>query len=292
MHKYSAQLAMVLQTLLVGPGYAIASWATQEINPFVLYFIRAIGAAIFFILLLSINKKWDNIRQARQDWRRILGVAISGTVINQLFFVIAIRYSTPAIVAIIFSLTPLVVLLISVFHKVEKLNLAKLIGIVLALVGVFIVLRLHSTSSDAQNPLWGNIAGLIALFFWSLYIVHSRSLVAKYGAIEVTGLVMLIAPIVFSPIGIFLLQSLSFSTISFKAWFGLGYLIVVNSIASYFLILYALKRIHPSQVAIFINAQPIVATIFSVVTGTERISTSFVVGSLLTLSGIYIINRN
>jgi drug/metabolite transporter (DMT)-like permease len=295
MQKYNATnatIAMVLQTLLVGPGYAITSWATQEINPFLLYFIRAIGAALFFALLFSLWKKWGIINKTKKEWRKIIGVAISGTVLNQLFFVVAIRYATPASVAIIFSLTPLVVLLISVFRKIEKLNSPKMLGIACALAGVLIVLSLHTAGGQAENPLWGAAAGLFALFFWSLYIVNSRSLAANYGAVEATGLVMLLAPLIFAPIGVFLFQGWDYSVVSGKAWFGLGYLIAVNSIASYFLILYALKRLHPSQVAIFINAQPIVATFFSVITGTEKLSVSFVVGSLLTLGGIYIINRS
>jgi drug/metabolite transporter (DMT)-like permease len=79
-------------------------------------------------------------------------------------------------------------------------------------------------------------------------------------------------------------------SVSAKAWFGLGYLVLVNSVAGYFLTMFAVTRITSSQTALYINLQPIVAMAFSSWYGGEHIPVQVFVGGFLVITGIFVLN--
>ena len=51
-----------------------------------------------------------------------------------------------------------------------------------------------------------------------------------------------------------------------------------------------IDKIGPSRTAIFINLQPVFATLIAVLIFHENISLSFIVGAIFVLSGIYLTN--
>jgi drug/metabolite transporter (DMT)-like permease len=71
-------------------------------------------------------------------------------------------------------------------------------------------------------------------------------------------------------------------------WAGVFYLAIGTSILGYLLWYHALSRIEASKVAVFANAQPVIATILALVFLDYTITPAFVTGSIVTIVAIYI----
>lgn len=289
--KKAAHLGMIIQTLLVSQGYTFAGWATKEINPFALMMLRAFGAAAVFGWLFWRIHTPQMMSDLRKDAKAFIGLAVLGTLCNQLLFVLGIKYSTPASSALIYSLTPIIVFLISVFLlRTENFSRQKVVGVCVALIGVAIVILNPSATMEGVPVLLGNLLTTGGLLCWASYIAYSKPMVQKHGAIVATSVVMFLGMLLYFPFGVFTLAAVPYATISWKGWFGLFYLIAVNSALSYYLIFYGLNRIPASQVAIYINLQPVVATLFSALVGGETITLAFVLGGMITLLGVFVLN--
>ena len=97
---------------------------------------------------------------------------------------------------------------------------------------------------------------LFAVLSWSLYTVICKPIVERYGALETTFLVMSFGALLYFPFGLFFTVTGDFSSASINAWLGIVYLGIMTSGVAYFLWIWLLERIRPSQVAVIASAQP------------------------------------
>jgi drug/metabolite transporter (DMT)-like permease len=287
-----AHAAMALQTALIGPGYTFTRDAATHIPPFTLLWLRLSITALLFIGWFALNGKWKVLRTLdAANTRRLWLVTLLGITANQFFFMVGLRYTTPASSALLYGLSPAVVLLMAVvIFRTEKFRMAKLGGLVLSFLGVLLVF-LSNGGEFAGDRLFGNFITLFGVGAFSFYMVYSRPLFQHMHSLTLTGLTMVLGAAVFIPVGIIVLPGTNWAAIPPEAWFGLGYLIAINSIVSYALILYALTTLKASQVTIYMNLQPVSATLFSVLYAGEELTTLFLLGGLLTVSGIFWMNR-
>ena len=73
---------------------------------------------------------------------------------------------------------------------------------------------------------------------------------------------------------------------SVSDWLGILYLGIGTSIVGYVLWYYAIGRIDVSKVAVFANGQPVLATVLAMIFLDYTITGNFVVGGIMTLTGV------
>jgi drug/metabolite transporter (DMT)-like permease len=285
-------LAIGLQTLLIGPAYTFAHWASAAFNPFVLLLIRSGGVAVILSVIFLLHGGFRGRPPSRREWLALAGLAGLGLLFNQFFFLLGMKYTTPASGSLIYSLTPLLVLLLGAWaFRVERLTPHKLAGVLIALLGVLLVFYSQGKSL-AWSKLQGNLLLLLAVTAMAGYMIVGRRVLARFTALQGTTLVMTLMALMYAPIGLSQLPQMNFSQVSLQGWTGVASLILINSIASYLLINYALMGLASSRVAIYMNAQPLTAALFSeLVMHEEQLSPLFALGGLITLGGIYWLNR-
>lgn len=292
--EYLPHLAMAMQTLAVSPGYTFGTWAATIMPPVVFLQLRLVCTGLICWGLLAAQGKSIGLKSLnRNEWAQMFGLALIGAAGNQFCFIMGLRYTTPGSLALMFACMPLVILLIAVYlQKVERMSPRKVGGAVLALLGVAVVVRATADADvKAADPLLGNLFGLGAITFWAFYMTYSRNLIARMGSLQFTTLLILLGAVILSPYGAWQVLEFDFSLMTGKAWFGFGYITVMNAVVSYVLLMFALSALAASRVSIYLNAQPAVAAVFSYFMGYEELTWLFAGGTILTIAGIFILNR-
>ncbi len=282
-----AHLFMVLQTLIMAPSYVFGSQAAREFPPLFLVSMRAVFAALLFLLALFLTKGHVNLKLSRRESFQILKLSVIGIFINQTSFIVGLSLTSPAHVVMLYALTPLIVFLISVFTRMERLTKLKFLFVSMAVAGTLIVVLSKEAAGDAPNPLLGNIITLTGVIAWSAFLTYSRPMMQKYSPVQLTAMLMLIGAIGFSVLGISFFPQVRWEEITFDGWFGFGYLVVVNSFLSYLLLTSSLQALPSHQVAAYINTQPIAATAIAIAVGATLFQWSFVLGALLCIFAIF-----
>jgi drug/metabolite transporter (DMT)-like permease len=210
-----------------------------------------------------------------------------GVALNQFLYLYGMKYSTAANGALLYAATPVFVLVFSRFTHREKMRPQKIFGILLAFAGISIVIFERGIDFSSGYA-YGNLLILVAVIAWTLFTVLGKDMILKYGALRTTSAMMICGAVIFSPIGFISASRFPFGELTGLDWGGVLYLAIGTSIIGYLLWYHALSRIEASKVAVFSNAQPVFATILSLIFLNYSITPAFVIGSIITLCAIYI----
>lgn len=163
-----------------GGMYVVSDVVLETIPPFTLLLLRL----IFGILSLSIfliGKPFPDLN--RRAWLDILGVGIIGYGLSLGAQFVGTDLSTAVNGAIVTSATPAFVVLFAVIILHEKLTFRRLLSVILATLGVFIIID-FSQASFSSDTFVGNVFLGIAALTWGLYSVLIRWLSHKYPQID------------------------------------------------------------------------------------------------------------
>ncbi len=128
-----AHISLFVANLIYAINYTFAKDVMPDfIQPSGFILLRVTGAVILFSLFyfLFVNEKVE-----KKDIIRLAICGIFGVAINQLLFFEGLNLTTPINAAIIMTINPVLVIIMSALILFEKINIRKGIGIALGLVG-------------------------------------------------------------------------------------------------------------------------------------------------------------
>jgi len=174
----------------------VARGGVEYVPPISLAFWR--WALVFFILLpLTYVPLKKNYKIIKKEYKKLFFLGATGCGVCGAFPFLAGQTTTVTNMGIIYTSSPIFIILISSIFFYEKINLTKVIGLVACLIGVFsiiikgdfyLLINLNFTIGD----LWMLAAAIgwalysIYLFYWKtkLEIFQRFTLIAFFGAIS------------------------------------------------------------------------------------------------------------
>jgi drug/metabolite transporter (DMT)-like permease len=278
---------LVFQQFLASTTHLVAQDVTQAVNPILVLFFR--GSIASVVLLLLILPKWGRrIKILPQDRWRFVVLGILNVPLNQFLYLEGVGITSPANSALLYAMTPMFVFLLTLYIHRERASGKKMLGIVLALLGVVLIMIERGISLH-QDYTEGNLLVFLAVITWSFYTFLGKPLVEKYGALRVTALNMTFGTLFFLPIAIASTGLGGIVDISPMSWARILYLGSISSVVNYLLWFYALGKLETSKVAIFQNLQPILTIIMALLLGRAMMTGQFVGGSVLALTGVLLV---
>ena len=272
-------------TLLAAGIYLFGRPATLEIPILALGMLRFTVAALGFLVLAKV-RGYDLATPFRQDRASFLLGGLLGVIMNQVVFLWGLELTLPAHAALLYALTPTIVLLIGWLRGVERPTARKVLGITLAFSGVLVLCTGRHGATLPPRWVLGDALLLLSVLSWAGYTVISSALVRNYGSERTTALTILVGFALFLPLGCFGFVGFHPAALSGAAWFGAGYLGVVGSVVMYLLWFSALGLRAPSRVAIAANGQPILTALAGWIFFGQAVTPSFGIGAALVIAGV------
>jgi drug/metabolite transporter (DMT)-like permease len=256
--------------------------ALVSIPPFALAAIRVITAAV---MLDVVRRLSPEEKVASSDRGRILLLALLGVSFNQVLFIFGLSLTTAINTSILISTIPVFTLGAAVLLRREATTPRAIGGMALAGAGALVLL-------NAERFEWGShyfrgdVLILANSFSYSLYLVLSRPILARYRPLTFTSAIFRwgAPPIVLASIPALL--RFSPAKVSPIAWWSLGAVIVFCTVIPYLLNSWALARTHASRVAAYVFLQPVIAATLAVVVLGERPGWRTLVAAALIFGGL------
>ena len=177
-----ALFAAFVATSIFGFNHTIAKELMPDVlSPNALLYCRVVGAAIcfWFISLFLKNEKIEF-----KDFKLIIICAFFGMGLNMITALNGLYNSTPINSAIITTLAPIFIFLISVIIIKEKITRIKYVGVFIGFCGTLTLILLNEKSvSSAPNINLGNFYLFINSISYALYFVLVKPLTKKYSMI-------------------------------------------------------------------------------------------------------------
>jgi drug/metabolite transporter (DMT)-like permease len=169
----------------------------------------------------------------------------------------------------------------------ERLALRQIAGVVISVAGVAAVLADRSATSTALAT--GDLLILATALCGAIYNVLAKRSVARYGGVTVTFYAMLLGTLLLVP------PLLAHSALGVRTWSRetialLAFVGILGGALGFTLWTSALRRLSPTQVAVYINLNPLTATAIAATLLHERLSLRFVAGFMAVAAGVFIVN--
>lgn len=290
-HTIKAHAALLFANILFGINYSITKDIMPDyIPPFGLALLRIISGLILFWLISFFMKKE---KVDRKDIWHIALCAFFGVFLNQMMFLSGLNLSTPINASIIMTSNPIIVMLFSALILHEAITKQKVTGIIVGASGA-IILTLFNTEGHldfGSDKFLGNLFQLINTSAFGLYLVLVKKVMKKYNGVTVLKWLYVFGLFYIFPVGIGQFMEVDWQAIPFDIYLAIAYLLVMITVVAYFMNMYALKHVMPSTVSTYIYSQPVIASLFAVLTGRDVLTWLEVLASLLVFAGVYLVSK-
>lgn len=285
-----ALLAALTATIIYGLNHTIAKEVMPSyIKPFGFIFLRVMGAAVLFWCIAPFAPK-QKIEQ--KDWGRIAICAVMGMVINMLAFFKGLQLSTPINSAVLVTITPIIVVILSALFIKEKITLQKGFGVFLGLVGALtLILFGAEIRSDAPNIPLGNFLFVINATFYGSYLILVKKLIEKYHPFVLLKWLFTIGVIVNLPITYSEVVEIQWSLLPLPIIGAIIFVILGTTFGTYLLNAFALTQLKATTIGAFVYLQPLVGVLFALLAGKDSLTSVKVVAMLLVLFGVYLASK-
>ena len=289
--RLAANAAAFVAAGLFGSSVVAVRVAVQEVPPLSLAVLRfgQGGLLLVFVLLLVGARDLLRVR-----WRDLPLLMLLGAVLFAVFpvsFNASLRLIEASRGALILATIPLWSALLARIARSERLAPRQVAGVLLSLAGVGLALAERGVGS--QGGL-GSLAGdglmLVTALCGAAYAVLAQRAFARYGALTVTTYAMVLGTLLLLPAALAeglagVLPQLDRRTVALLVFLG-----VFGGALGFFLWTFALTRLTPTQVAGYINLNPLVAIVLAAALLAERLTIVFAAGFGAVLVGVLLVN--
>ncbi|QSE97861.1 DMT family transporter [Fulvivirga lutea] len=280
---------LFLVALIYGANYSIAKIALGVyLEPFGFILLRITAATALFWIVSWLTGP-DPIKD-KKDFYLLMASALFGVATNQMLFFKGLSMTNPINGSVIMTTSPIMVMLVAYLLGREKLTVMKIVGVLVAAVGAYLLLTKDGISLN-EGTFLGDLLILINGTSYAVYLVIVKPLMAKYTAITVIKWVFLFGIIFTLPFGYEQLSIVNWSVISTNGWLSIVYVIFGATFTVYLLNVWSLKHVNSSVVGIYIYFQPVISTIVAISFRGDELYLTTVAYSLLIMIGVYLVSR-
>jgi len=285
-----AILAALGATTIYGFNHTIAKGIMPDyVMPYGIVMLRLIGAAALFWLASIFGPKE---RIDKKDYVRILFAALFGMGLGMLSFFKGLHLTTPINSAVLVTLTPICVLILSAFFINEKIISRKIIGILIGLAGALgLILFGNEIRQDALNIPLGNFYILINTLFFGSYLILAKTLIEKYHPFTFMKWLFTLGIFICLPFGYEELRIIDWTNLPFDALWRIAFVIIGTTFCTYLFNIFALAQLKASTVSAFIYIQPLIGILYALATGRDTLTTVKIAATCLVLVGVYLASR-
>lgn len=282
-----AYIILVFMPLFFSSNLVIGRAALDLVEPWTLSFWRwGIASAIL------VPFAWSGLRQHREalvaQWKLIALLGFLGMVICGGFVYMALRETTATNGTLIYTTSPVFVLILEVMFRGQRATLRQVGGILLAFLGVaVIVLRGDLDRLLGFEFNLGDLGILLAALSWAAYSVilkrpslqvfPTRTL---FAVIASTGAVMLLPIMVW--------ESIAVTTVPARtdAWMSIAGLAIFSSLLPFLSYQYGVKVVGPSITSVFLYLLPVYGVAMAVIFLGEEFHAYHAAGFVLVMAGV------
>ena len=195
-----AHFSLFIANLIYAINYSFAKDVMPDyITPSGFILLRVIGAFILFSIVYYIFIK-EKIE--KEDILRLSACGLFGVAINQLLFFEGLNITTPINAAIVMTVNPVLVILLSFIIIKDPITIRKSFGIILGLFGASFLILQAGNLEFLHSHFKGNLLVLINATSYGVYLVIVKPMMKKYHPITVMYVVFGMGLLYVFPFGI------------------------------------------------------------------------------------------
>jgi len=274
--------------LLFGSLPVIAKPVLSVIPAIPLVGIRVgITALVLFVFQLSRGRLW---LVAKGDYWKLAILSLFGVTLNQLLFVGGLSFTKAANTSLLVVTIPIFTLTVSAIVGRDRLTVLKVAGIGLAAAGAIFLIDPRNASFSSETTI-GDVMIILNSLAFGIYVACSKDVVTRNGAFRSMMWVFIFAAAVCVPLASIFFGVEEFNSVESTTWWIVLYIALFATALPYLLNAFALSKVSPAAVTVFVYLQPIIGFLLATVFLDEVIDFRFVIAAVLIFTGVFLTTR-
>lgn len=287
--KRQGHLALFIANIIFGLNTPITRTIIPDIlDPFVMTFLRMIGAAVLF-WTASLFVKKEAV--PRKDIVLFFFAAVFAIVLNQGSFIFGLSRTSPIDASLVITLLPIVTMLLAAIILKEPITWKKAVGVLMGASGALILI-LGSAQGGEGGNFTGNIFILFSVLSFGLYLTLFKNLITRYSPITAMKWMFLFATLLTYPMSHRALAATDFSSFNTSVFLRIGYVVALATFFTYMLVPIGQKTVRPTTVSMYNYLQPIVASFVAIIIGMDNFGWDKIISTVLVFTGVYIVTQS
>ena len=286
--KLTASFYALLSISFWGVSFVSIKSVLEKLDPYSLMVLRFGLGALFLLVILLFTR--SRLRISITYIPHLIVLGILGVFIHQLLQATALLTINASSAGWLISFAPIFTVILSVLFLHEKMNAKKGFGMMVAIVGVFLVTTTRSGHSFEFSVNIGFFLMLLSTLNWAVYSILLKKLHIPYPALVVTFYMSLIGFVLTLP---FIIRNRGWESLPLLTqteWAHLLFLAVFVSAIGYWYWGKALEVLDASKVTIFIYLEPLVTLLAAIFLLHEKFILISAIGGIIIIIGVMIIN--
>ena len=268
----------------------VARGGVEHVPPISLAFWR--WSTVFFLLILFNYKIFNKKRILLKEYKELFFLGLMGCGVCGAFPFIAGQTTTIINMGIIYTSSPIFIILLSYFLFKEKMNLFKLIGLVTCLAGVLIIIiKGDYLSLISLKFTKGDLWMLGASVGWALYSIFlfnwksSLNVFERFTAISFFGALSLL------PFYIFEQNFVSSTIFDMKFLFWIFFAAISPGIIAFILYTYTQKYLGATTTGFTLYLFTVYGAFYGILFFGETLELFHLYGTFLVFLGVYLVRK-
>ena len=268
----------------------VARGGVEHVPPISLAFWR--WSTVFFLLILFNYKIFNKKRIFLKEYKELFFLGLMGCGVCGAFPFIAGQTTTIINMGIIYTSSPIFIILLSYFLFKEKMNLFKLIGLFTCLVGVLIIIiKGDYLSLISLKFTKGDLWMLGASVGWALYSIFlfnwksSLNVFERFTAISFFGALSLL------PFYIFEQNFVSSTIFDMKFLFWIFFAAISPGIIAFILYTYTQKYLGATTTGFTLYLFTVYGAFYGILFFGETLELFHLYGTFLVFLGVYLVRK-
>lgn len=284
-----AHAAVLGANFIFGANYAVVKFLTPSaMHPFALNMVRIVTSLTLFWFLFLFKKSSTQVQ--RKHWGRFVLCALTGVVINQLFFIKGVSLTSSIHSSLLSLATPIFITIVAAWLLREGLSWNKGLGLASGICGATILVLLKDSTHTGSDILLGDVLVLINAVSYAFYLVMVRPLMAEYSGVQVLRWLFTIGAVIMIPLCWHDFADTSWSGFNIWQWLALSFVAVGATFLAYLWNVYGISVIGASATGAYIYTQPVFAALIAILFSGEHISLRKLAAAVLIFTGVYLVN--
>jgi drug/metabolite transporter (DMT)-like permease len=286
--RSKALFALALVCILWGTTWIASKKGVSHMPALQMAGIRQLIAGILYVGFFFYKKM--PLPKGR-EWRPILVLSFLNFIMSNGLSTWGVQYISAGLGSIMGAIFPLWIVVIGLFLSKDKIPQKAIIGLLLGFGGVCIIFYEHLQDFLNADFRFGILLSLIATWTWAFATLYTKKQAASFNPYFSLGLQMIISGVTLTIFTGATGNAVSLTNIPWQSWSAIAYLVVFGSLVAFICYLYALQNLPTEQASIYAYINPMVAVLCGSLVFNEKISRFIVVGGLVTLAGVYLVNK-
>lgn len=233
---------------------------------------------------------WEGCERIdKKDWGIIIIASLLMGMTRKLMMMFGLSRTSPIDGSIISTIVPLIVLIMSVVARVDRLTTRKVAGLIIGFAGAVAIVVTSDSPSHTNSEIVGNLMMICSGMVTALYMVFFRPIAAKYRITTILRAIYTISAVVMLPIGMDSVIEIDFHDMNTKLWLATAFVLIVPTYLPNLLLNYSLRYLQPTVSSTYTYIQPLLAVALSVAMGLDKLHADTLLFAIILFIGVWMV---